>query len=375
MASPADMRPTSSISSRVLPGVPLVESPLFSVSIDAMGLSDAERVIARDLNERGYAVIDFPDPMIEARIDRIKTSLSPRYALDPSDPDVVRTAGNLRIQDAWEFDEDVKAIAASPSILGLLEKLYGRRAFPFQTLNFPVGTQQHAHADSAHFSSQPERFMCGVWLAMEDITDGSGPLLYYPGSHKWPIVSNAMIGRRGWNQGRSSAQAPFEAAWNAMVEANQTVPETFLARKGQALIWAANLLHGGSPRTDPTRTRWSQVTHYYFENCIYYTPAFSDEPLGRLDLRAITNVATGEIEPNRLTGEDVMPYHVDKDPVTAGSVWQRLLRREKQPDGLPADFDPKTYLMLNMDVAAAGDDPATHYLTHGRAEQRRYRKL
>ena len=368
------METMSPISSRVLPGVPLVESPLFSVSIDAMGLNDAECVVARDLNERGYAVIDFPDLAIEARIDRIKASLSPRYALNPSDPDAVRSAGSLRIQDAWEFDDDVKAIAANPQVLALLKKLYGRRAFPFQTLNFPVGTQQHAHADSAHFSSLPERFMCGVWLAMEDITDDSGPLLYYPGSHRWPIVSNAMIGRRGWNQGRSSAQAPFEAAWGAMVEANQVIPQTFLARKGQALIWAANLLHGGSPRTDPARTRWSQVTHYYFEDCIYYTPAYSDEPLGRLDIRAITNIATGEIEPNRLTGEEVILYGGDKAPFPAASVWKRLFGREKQLDGLPTDFDPKTYMMLNPDVAAAGDDPTTHYLAHGRTEQRRYRK-
>jgi hypothetical protein len=49
----------------------------------------------------------------------------------------------------------------------------------------------------------------------------------------------------------------------------------FFACKGQALIWAANLLHGGSVQHDPARTRWSQVTHYYFRDCIYYTPAFS----------------------------------------------------------------------------------------------------
>lgn len=375
MTSQADTRSTTPISARLLPGVPLVESPLFAVSIDAMGLTDEERVVARDLNERGYAVIDFPDPAIDDRIDRIKASLSPRYGIDPSDPDAAPPAGNLRIQDAWQFDEDVRAIAANAQILGLLEKLYGRRTVPFQTLNFPVGTQQQAHADSAHFSSQPERFMCGVWLAMEDITDGSGPLLYYSGSHKWPIVSNAMIGRRGWNQTRGSAQAPFEAAWGALAEAHGIEPETFLARKGQALIWAANLLHGGSPRTDPTQTRWSQVTHYYFENCIYYTPAFSDEPLGRLEMRVITNIATGEIEPNRLTGEDVMPYQ-DGRKKADGSLWQRLFggRHERQPDDLPADFDAKTYLMLNPDVAAGGGDAATHYLAHGREEQRRYRK-
>jgi hypothetical protein len=32
------------------------------------------------------------------------------------------------------------------------------------------------------------------------------------------------------------------------------------------------LLHGGAPQKDLSRTRHSQVTHYYFADCKYYTP-------------------------------------------------------------------------------------------------------
>jgi phytanoyl-CoA dioxygenase PhyH len=302
---------TAPLSATLLPGVPLVESPLFAQSIDAMGLTEQERGIAMQLHGRGYAVLDFPDSELDARIERIKGNLGPRYEIDLSGTTDIG-ARNLRLQDAWEFDDDVRAIAANPAILALLGKLYGRRAFPFQTLNFPVGTEQHPHADAAHFSSQPERFMCGVWLAMEDIRPEAGPLIYYPGSHAWPIVSNAMIGRAGWGAPRESAQAPFEAVWRAMLAAHDIAEERFLPRKGQALIWAANLLHGGAPRSHPRTTRWSQVTHYYFADCIYYTPAFSDEPLGRLDLRAITNIATGAIEPNSLLGEEIINQRAAK---------------------------------------------------------------
>ena len=42
-----------------------------------------------------------------------------------------------------------------------------------------------------------------------------------------------------------------------------------------ALIWAANLLHGGAPILDPSATRWSQVTHYFFDNCAWYRPMAS----------------------------------------------------------------------------------------------------
>ena len=316
------------LSLRLLSGVPLVESPLFAQSVDEMGLTPQEREIAIQLNDRGYAVFDFPDDEIDARIERVKASLGPRFGIDFSAPDSVKNAGVLRIQDAWKFDEDVRAIAANPVVLALLSKLYGRRSVPFQTLNFPVGTQQHIHSDSVHFSSIPERFMCGVWLAMEDISENAGPLLYYPGSHKWPILTNEMLARRGSDKRSASAQTPYEATWRAMVDTSGLQAETFRARKGQALIWAANLLHGGSRQEDSTRTRWSQVTHYYFADCIYYTPAFSDPSLGRLDLRSITNLESGQIEPNIYLDREIRT-----PPAKAGRLKRlgSLLRRKLRP--------------------------------------------
>jgi len=308
----------------LFPGVPLIESPVFARDSLA-DLDQSEKGIARDLNSQGYAVFDFPDPEIEARIARIQSNLGPRYNIPFDDPQADKTRGERRIQDAWEFDADVKAIASNPRVLELLAKLYGREAFPFQTLNFPVGTQQGVHADSVHFSSQPERFMCGVWLAMEDVSADAGPLFYYPGSHSWPIVSNAMIGRRGYGSELQSAQDPFAEAWQAMCEANSAKREHFLARKGQALIWTANLLHGGSPQNDPTLTRWSQVTHYFFENCIYYTPAFSDEAIGKLATRDLVAVHDGVQRPNRYLGERLGHAPYKPAPLAPKGTLRRLV--------------------------------------------------
>jgi hypothetical protein len=286
-----------------LPGLPLIESPLFHALSGGLGLTEDEQCIGRDLCEYGYAVFDFPDPEIDARIKRIKAQLAPHYGVDFADPEADKTCGERRVQDAWQTDPDVKAIAANVAVTTLLSKLFGRQAFPFQTLNFPVGTQQDAHSDMVHFSCLPEKFMCGVCLAMEDIHPDAGPLFYYPGSHRWPVMSNALIGRRGYDTTLDSAQDPFADAWRALSAAQNTQPSTFLARKGQALIWCANLLHGGSAQNDPRRTRWSQVTHYYFEDCIYYTPAFSDEAVGKLQMRRVTSITDGKLRPNLYEGQ------------------------------------------------------------------------
>lgn len=226
----------------------------------------------------------------------------------------------------------------------------------FQTLNFPVGTQQHYHTDSIHFSSAPERFMCGVWLAMEDIDDDNGPLVYYPGSHRWPIYTNEHIGRCVTELNQTPSQNLYEDMWEALVESHGVQPEYFHAKKGQALIWAANLMHGGSRQRDPQRTRWSQVTHYYFEDCAYYTPMMSDPFYGSIDFRKLTNIATGQEMPQSYAGHAISQGFVD---ACIGRNW--------------GEFDPALYLAANPDVAAAGVNPAEHYLAHGMKERRRLR--
>ena len=81
----------------------------------------------------------------------------------------------------------------------------------------------------------------------------------------------------------------------------------------------------------------------------------SDVLIGRLFLRDIVDISSGEPVPN---------IYVDVP-----------LSKLEQPAQivLPADFDGTRYLQLNLDVANAGADPAEHYLAFGAREGRRYR--
>jgi hypothetical protein len=45
-----------------LPGIPNIDSPLFEKFFDDPANDPTIRVIARDLRNKGYAVIDFPEP-------------------------------------------------------------------------------------------------------------------------------------------------------------------------------------------------------------------------------------------------------------------------------------------------------------------------
>jgi ectoine hydroxylase-related dioxygenase (phytanoyl-CoA dioxygenase family) len=164
-------------------------------------------------------------------------------------------------------------------VLGTLKTLYQREPRPFQTLNFKVGTQQRPHSDAVHFNTEPAGYMCGVWVAMEDIGDDSGPLVYYPGSHKLPYASPQEVGI-DVAPGQAAVsheeyQARYEPYIEQLIERQGLEPHYATLRKGEAMVWAANLLHGGSPVRVPGRTRRSQVTHYTFEGARLWTPLLS----------------------------------------------------------------------------------------------------
>jgi hypothetical protein len=154
---------------------------------------------------------------------------------------------------------------------------------PFQTLNFPVGTEQDPHSDAMHFYSDPSGFMCGVWVALEDMDMDNGPLVYYPGSHKlptptWPQVEEALgihLERSDYptyEEFLNERGSHYAAYCHQLIERHGLEPSYGTIKKGQALLWAPNLLHGGSPQKDRSRTRHSQVTHYFFEGCRHYMP-------------------------------------------------------------------------------------------------------
>jgi len=340
-----------------LPGVPHVESPFFD-RLFPQDATDAQTLrVARDLREKGFAVLDFPEPEFERLTDEIRGALQDRYDWDYWHAEGHRHGISLRVQDAWEDVSAVRQLACNARVLQLLERLYGRPAWPFQTLNFPTGTQQHIHTDSIHFSSVPERFMCGVWVALEDIGPDQGPLVYYPGSHRWPIYTNEHIGRCITRMPDVPTQQLYEPMWRALIEAHGVEPEYFHARKGQALIWAANLLHGGSPQAAPSLTRWSQVTHYYFDDCAWYTPMLSDPMYGRTTFRRPVNILTGQEMRHRYAGHSIpMEYIV----AAVGALDWRAL----------GAFNAEAYLRANPDVAAAGVNPAEHYLKYGVKEKR-----
>jgi ectoine hydroxylase-related dioxygenase (phytanoyl-CoA dioxygenase family) len=238
---------------------------------------DAERETAvvddaaRERYERdGYLIVESLGCQ-EELLDGIVADMEGRYGEPHEEGGVLFYP--RRIQDAWRISDNVRALARNARILALLEVLYGRKPLPFQTLNFWVGTEQAPHSDTVHFNSMPPGYMCGVWVALEDMDMENGPLVYYPGSQRLPEITMQDVGV----EADPTHYPEYERFVSELIERNGLEPSYATIRKGQALIWSANLLHGGSAQKDKSRTRHSQVTHFFFEGCKYYSPLSSGD--------------------------------------------------------------------------------------------------
>lgn len=250
-----------------------MDSPFFEEELASRPGTDLQRQIAQDFRRDGYAVI--PGAFSEALIDRAARELDRLFEDE-------QTRINRRVQDVWEYEGPAKEIAVNDTVLETLRYLYGREPIPFQTLTFQRGTEQRGHADTIHFSSLPARFMCAVWVAFEDITPDSGALFYYPGSHRLPELAPHDLGFTA----DTFDYVAYEDHQEALMKATGHQPKQFHAKKGDALLWSSNVVHGGSPILDPDSTRRSQVTHYFFDDCVYYTPMYSDAPAGEYYVRS-----------------------------------------------------------------------------------------
>lgn len=165
----------------------------------------------------------------------------------------------------------LKRISTNPELIEFLSSLLGGEVKLFQSINFIHGSEQKTHSDSIHMTTFPLGGLLGVWIALEDIGMDNGPLHYYPGSHKLPYYLNSDYDNEGSALllGDKDYTA-YEKMIARKIEENKLEKEVFLAKKGDVLVWHANLFHGGEPHLDKSQTRKSMVFHYYMANCICY---------------------------------------------------------------------------------------------------------
>lgn len=228
---------------------------------------------ARDL-DRAYAG-EFPDLKFECHsIERSHITWRPEINPNPA-----------KALDIHHFSPSIRELMFADAIGEFLGLIFESKAFASQTLGFLRGSAQEGHQDSAYVVYSIPRQFAATWTALEDVTIGAGELFYYPGSQRFEEFVYQGHYKSVYEAQRMTGVTDTREVVMRHVQSledrarQRGIPKTpFAAKKGDVLVWHADLVHGGNPVSRET-TRKSIVTHYCPK---HLTPLFAEQMRCRL---------------------------------------------------------------------------------------------
>lgn len=215
--------------------------------------------------ENGYIIVE--NYIEEKQIDEVNQDVE--YLLQT---EVIQFNYTKRkIFNAHLYAPSINHLVYNKKIISILSFILDKEVMPFQTINFIKGSEQAPHSDWIHMSTFPKGYLIGVWIALEDVQLDAGPIAYYPTSHKLPYLDNEQIGSvNNFFLLDENANAKYEKKIAQQIQDNDLKAQPFVAKKGDMLIWHANLIHEGMPILDKNLTRKSMVIHYFAKDVICY---------------------------------------------------------------------------------------------------------
>lgn len=225
--------------------------PLDRAALDEAALSDDQRHWRAQghLIKRGF----MPEPLIDA---------------------YCRVRERLNEPKGWHSDypymqiPEIKDLCLYKPLGDLLEHLIGQPMGMHLNLTGWVSTEREWHQDDYLNPPFVRGHYVAVWFALDRIHPDSGPFEYVPGSHRWPLIRQDKVLERMPDTSATDPLWPVHAErlltpmFEREIEEGDLPIETFLADKGDVLIWHARLLHRGSLPRRPGAVRKSIISHY-----------------------------------------------------------------------------------------------------------------
>jgi phytanoyl-CoA hydroxylase len=234
-------------------------------------LEEAEQVrtFARD------GVLILPGAADLAAVDKFSDAVSQSFRQGNPDllfqrhgsRDTERLSGAVdrlgsRVVDAYMALPQALDLFNSAALQRFLTVIFDEPPMLFQSLSFDQGSQQGLHQDTAYVVVDRPMELAACWIALEDVKAGSGELMYVRGSHRF---ADFDFGRhKHYDPQENGEESHVKWARWLLDEAERRdlKTESFIARKGDILIWHADLAHGGRPVVDTAATRRSLVGHF-----------------------------------------------------------------------------------------------------------------
>ncbi len=222
--------------------------------------------------EKGFMILRgvIADKEIAAYKKSLDAALTSRRDLKISFGSEIRTNDQFdvntpltKVLDTHVLFETAPSLFFNKEVYKYLQIIFDAPPLAFQSLYFNVGSTQAIHQDTAYVVINQPLNLAASWIALEDVVEGAGELEYIPGSHRFAdfLYANHF---RHWSPERDgNALHDHHLHWlREYAQQNGYEVQKFLPKRGDALIWHADLAHGGAPITLPNKSRKSLVTHY-----------------------------------------------------------------------------------------------------------------
>lgn len=168
---------------------------------------------------------------------------------------------------------ELRNLALYPPLMDKLQHLLGEQMMLHLALTGWISTERTWHQDDYLNPPYVNSWYAAVWIALHHIDPASGPFEYIPGSHRWPLLRGDKVRRfltkeehqrkeHGVNQWPKYAERFVTPAIEAEIARVRSPARTFLAERGDVLIWHGRLMHRGSMPLVPGMERRSLITHY-----------------------------------------------------------------------------------------------------------------
>ena len=235
---------------------PWIDSPFFTELIKNIEAPVEKLNLAEEFHEKGYVIIDLG--LEESFIDELKTDMLNLIAKEEykQNSSFFSYNSSPRIVDASKQIKKVYELAINKKIISLLNFFYRKTPIPFSTINFIRGTEQPLHSDTIHFGSIPKGYLSASWVALENTGPHNGALKIIEGSHKLKDIDYADLKLKPAKNMKMLEHnyRIYEKYVSDLVSVLNLKEKIISMEKGSALIWSANLLHGGIKIVDNNTT-------------------------------------------------------------------------------------------------------------------------
>ena len=145
-------------------------------------------------------------------------------------------------------------VLCSVEVQQVLQSFFpGNKSFTLhQSMFFDFNPGTEIHVDNYYIDTEPRGELVGFWLALEDIDPTAGPFFIMPGS------DTAF----DWGSVLEMANTPLLNRCEKYFQENRETMFVCEFKKGDAVFWRSNIMHGSLQNTNPRKSRKSLTGHY-----------------------------------------------------------------------------------------------------------------